>query len=723
MKEFQPVWYTTEDFADAVPLGVYHKEQEKKLLKNNGIKDYHVLLRADYVAEKGTNCLLRITADDYYKLYINGVFVTQGPAPAYPESYYYNEIDVTGYIRPGKNVFAVHLYYQGLINRVWNSGDNRCGIGAELIIYDSRTGEEKEKDSFLDSRELKWRYRISDAYKGEVIGYDTQFLENFDSRKWEENWNRPDYDDNDYKEMLLAKWADYHFIKQPTKQLSIYKKEPAFIEEKKNGIFLDMGEEITGTLCIRAEGAAGRKIYIYCGEECDEAGRVRYEMRCNCTYKEEWILDEGEHTLEQFFYKGFRYVWLVLEQDVEIKEVWAKIQHYPLVDELCRFSCSNKKLEKIFQMCKNTVKYGTQEGYLDCPTREKGQYLGDAIVTAHAQVWLTGSTEMLRKCIQQFAETSRICKGLMAVAPGALMQEIADFSLLWSQLLLLDYQFTGDKVFLEKYYPVAKGVLAYFSQYAGENGLLYQVADKWNLVDWPENLRDNYDFSLSRPVVAEGCHNVVNALYVGAAKTLAEIEEFLELPQTMDWISLKNAFCNTFFREETGLFADSETSSHSAVHSNIYPLYFGLAPKQAVEGIVEFLRKKGLCCGVFLSYFFLKALAKVKHHDVMYELLVNESEQGWVNMLREGATTCYEAWGKEQKWNTSLLHPWASAPIPLIIEELAGFKPIVAKEGVVSYGLESHIPKELTAFDLRIPFDGKIYVIKKVADKVLSQEV
>ena len=59
-------------------------------------------------------------------------------------------------------------------------------------------------------------------------------------------------------------------------------------------------------------------------------------------------------------------------------------------------------------------------------------------------------------------------------------------------------------------------------------------------------------------------------------------------------------------------------------------------------------------------------------YDMVYELLVNEGEHGWVNMLREGATTCFEAWGKDQKWNTSLCHPWASAPIPILIEEIAG---------------------------------------------------
>lgn len=39
------------------------------------------------------------------------------------------------------------------------------------------------------------------------------------------------------------------------------------------------------------------------------------------------------------------------------------------------------------------------------------------------------------------------------------MQEIADFSLLWSRLLLIDYKFTKDKEFLKRYYPIAKAVL------------------------------------------------------------------------------------------------------------------------------------------------------------------------------------------------------------------------------------------------------------------------
>lgn len=130
---------------------------------------------------------------------------------------------------------------------------------------------------------------------------------------------------------------------------------------------------------------------------------------------------------------------------------------------------------------------------MDCPTREKGQYLGDAVVTAHAQVLLTGETQMLLKCIDQFAQTRAVCPGLLAVAPGGLMQEIADYSLMYPQLLALYYRYTGNAAALLPYYKTALGMIRHFAQYERADGLLVQVADKWNLVDWPENLRDEYD--------------------------------------------------------------------------------------------------------------------------------------------------------------------------------------------------------------------------------------
>ena len=78
---------------------------------------------------------------------------------------------------------------------------------------------------------------------------------------------------------------------------------------------------------------------------------------------------------------------------------------------------------------------------------------------------------------------------------------------------------------------------------------------------------------------------------------------------------------------------------------------------------------------VQFAYFVLKALGKIGAYEDELRLLLNESEHSWVNMLREGATTCFEAWGKDQKWNCSLCHPWACAPIIIIVEDILKIDP------------------------------------------------
>lgn len=731
---FQPEWFTIPEFAHTQPLCMYHKESEG--MPSDGCTagaqtdsrgNLHVLARAEYLWENGdlpgARAVMRITADDYYKLYINGRYAGQGPAPAYPEYYYYNELDITPYLKKGKNVLAVHLYYQGLVNRVWNSGDGRFGIACEISEIRSIT----KKSRIIIPR---WRYKVSEAYTGAVTGYDTQFLEDFDSRMWDEDWNMPEFADQMWKPMVRAERADHQCSRQPTEMLQVYRIRPKTLKKTREGWLADMGEEITGALLVWAESDGnGKTIVIRCGEELEEAGpiqKVRYDMRCSCRYEETWTLKKGACRLEPYDYKGFRYAELAVSPGVRVTRVEAEVRHYPMDEIRCTLSTDNPALDGIFRICKNGVKYGTQEAYLDCPTREKGQYLGDAVISAHAHVWLTGDVRMLRKCIAQFAHTAGICPGLMAVAPGDYMQEVADFSLLWSQLLLLDYQFTGDRRFLKKYLPTAEGIVRHFRRYEREDGLLEQVADKWNLVDWPENLRDGYDFELSRPVVAPGCHNVVNALYVGAVKTLEELMDMLEDPMDIPktpvddleerkrgyrWKRLRDAYVNAFYNSGTGLFCDSTVSAHSALHSNIYPLFFGLCPAGSEGRIADFLVEKGLSCGVMTGYFYLRALAAAGRYEDEYRMLVNGSEHGWVNMLREGATACWEAWGKDQKWNTSLCHPWASGPIAVLIEDIAGIRPDPKEER--GFRFEPHVPGELGSFRLTFPFGDRQYEVVK----------
>ena len=58
------------------------------------------------------------------------------------------------------------------------------------------------------------------------------------------------------------------------------------------------------------------------------------------------------------------------------------------------------------------------------------------------------------------------------------MQEIADYSLMYPQLLALYYRYTGNAAALLPYYKTALGMIRHFAQYERADGLLVQVADK-----------------------------------------------------------------------------------------------------------------------------------------------------------------------------------------------------------------------------------------------------
>lgn len=703
---FKPTWYTIPEFANRVPMDMYHKESVNKKIAVELVKNLHVLTRTSYVVDdESSQYTLGITADDSYKLYINGEYVTQGPIFSYVEHYFYHEVDITPYLKKGKNVIALHTYYQGVINRVQNSGDGRYAVATMI---------RKAEENWVD---LQWKYQVSAAYTGGVIGYNTQFMEDFDSNIWEENWNEESYDDSLWDEMVPATWADYTLEKQPVKAITRYEVPIKTIEKSDKKWWIDLGQEITGNIQLEATGVKGQIVSVRCGEELNDDGSVRYKMRCFCQYEELWTLASGKVCkLEQYDYKGFRYIELLPDEGIEILSLKVFARHYPMDDETCTLNSSNEMLDQVFRICKNGVKYGTQEGFVDCPTREKGQYVGDAIVTGNAQSWLTGTTEMMEKCIRLIAQTKDICPGLLAVVPGNQMQEIADFSLMWAQTIMQYYRFTGKTKLLKEMRPVVIGMIEYFRQFAREDGLLSKVDDKWNLVDWPEGLRDNYDFPLTRPIMSTECHNVINALYIGAMQTLAEIEALIGAEQTYDWECVGEAYIKAFYRPEQGLFADREFGEHCAMHSNLYALYFGLVPKEREQKTGDFLIRKGLNCGVYTTYFLLKALARIGRYQDVYDLMINETEHGWVNMVREGATCCYEAWGKDQKWNTSLCHPWASAPITILIEYIGGF--VLDPSSEKGYYFEPHIPEELEEFELNLMFRGEKYKIKKQDQEV-----
>jgi len=655
MSVFNSKWITNSDFFNLNPIDVFHKECDNRVVDHDEkYKNKHILFRKKVEIDSFSKVTVRISADDYYKLYINGEYVTQGPAPGYNFNYYYNEIDVSKYVKTGENTIAVHTYYQGLVNRVWVSCDLRHGLVMDMYADEKLVAETDET--------WKCAYHTGFSECGK-FGYQTQYAECFDASSPEYSFASEDYDDSSWDNAFVKINSDYTLVPQPTKQLSVYDVKPSLVRKTDFGYFVDFGFEAVGYLKFSATGNLGDTIIMHFGEELNPDGSVRWNMRCNCNYEEKFILSGRNcDTLSQYDYKAFRYAEIIIPEGVKVFEdsIVFTVRHNPY-ECIKNYSGNNEDLARIYKLCSDTIKYGVQECFMDCSHREKGQYLGDVTISGLAHMMLTGDASMIIKALDNFCQSSFICKGIMTVAPASFMQEIADYSLQFPFQVLRVYEYTKDIAFLKRMYPYVMNVHEYFMKYRCENGLIQSVKDKWNLVDWPKDLRDDYDFPLET-VICDGFHNVINGFYLAMQKHIDEIRAVLGEAPLGTTEKTEQGYIEMFLDKEQNLFVDAEGSKHASYQSNVLALFADVNVSSEVKSsIIDHIESKTLCSGgTYMSFFALYSLKRAGRYDLCEKLIADKN--AWLAMLDAGATVCFEVWKKEQKWNVSFFHPWSACP-------------------------------------------------------------
>lgn len=647
-RRFTGRWITTQEFADQRPLNVFHRQLKPLALPEGLPRNRHILFRRRFRLDVVRPTTLFISADDYYKLYINGRFVTMGPCPGYSFHYYYNKIDITEYIKQGDNVLAVHTYYQGLINRVWVSGD--CQHGMILDMVDATGTLLASDESFLCCEHTGY------AECG-IVGYDTQFMERYDSAAAEAGFERPEYDDSGWAKARVRAHADYELYEQPTRQLEFEAVAPAHVDVCGRIVRCDFGGMYAGYLCATAVGRRGSAIELRCGQELRADGSVRADMRCNCRYEERWLLSGGMDELKQYDYKSFRYAEFELPAGCELKldSIRLLARHYPfeLRAEPAR---SDARFRAVWELCVRSLKYGVQEVIQDCMDREKGQYLGDGCYTALAHMIATRDPAIARKLIDDSLRSAFVNPGLMTCSTCSFMQEIAEYPLMLPFSMLAYWRLTGDNAQLERWYaPTAAMLDFYREQYERGDKLLYDL-DKWCVVEWPDVYRDGYDYDLREGRVCKGTHNVINAYYLGAVMSFNAIARLLQRPLYRDARPLYDAYVAAFYDRERALFTDSIESEHISMPGNMVAYMYGICPDARAEAnMLQLIRNNRLkSCMLFMTFPMLCGLKRTGNDALLNELLVDEG--GWMRMLREGATATFEGWGRDAKWNTSLFH-------------------------------------------------------------------
>lgn len=649
MHNFTGKWITDEEFFSLKPRNVFHRQLEKTDLPCDEHRNRHILFRKKFNWDKEiSNGKVYITADDYYKLYINGSFVAQGPAPSYHFHYNYNVIDITPFLEKGENTIAVHTLYQGLINRVWQSADNRHGLIMDLYIDGTL--------AVCSDETFKTKPHSGYTEMG-TVGYETQFMEKYDSNSAEVGFEQMDFDDSDWSNAKIHKCSDHILTEQKSDMLVFEKVNPVEMKRTGNKVFIDFGSNYVAYLCITAGGKSGDKITVRCGQELNDDMTVRYNLRANCNYEEQWVLSDGESSLDWFDYKSFRYAELIVPDNCEITNVYLNVRHYPfeLKTQLKKEYADNQDLRRIWDLCVHTQKYGVQEVIQDCMEREKGFYVGDGCYTALTNMILTQNDSIVRKLIDDAFKTDFITDGLVTCLDCSFIQEIAEYPLMMIYLIIWHYKLTGNKEYLGKNYPKVIKVLECYRKEYENNGLLCNL-DKWCVVEWPRNFQDNYDVDTYEGKVCEEAHISINAYYIEAVKTANKMADILGLEKYRDEKTLTDAFTKAFYNKEKHLFKDGVNTDHISIVGNIFPFAFDLCPDEKCrENIINMISERKISAVSFFCAFpALIGFVRNGRYDLVKDALLDEG--AWLRMLAEGATTTFEGWGKDTKLNISLFH-------------------------------------------------------------------
>ncbi len=497
--------------------------------------------RTFYLKDIPANTLICVTADTQYRFYVNGKHVNRGPARGFQISWPYDTVDITPFLKKGKNVIAAIVHNTGISTFQYI----HQGYAGFLLV--GKVGTENI------SANLEWRVRPAPGFKRVTTRVSIQlgFQEFFDASMDDDSWLFPSYDDSDWsrpycmsvgsmpwhslqeREIPLLRESviipqklvsetvgrckkDYEEITDVVSLFLREKKEwrkPTQTFKKSNigAVFsipptgagnyraycIDFGKETVGSLRIAAEGGDGKEIIdtLICEGKEELSPIIRSpEEGCRIAFGNRLFLRAGKTEHEQFDYWGFRYLVIVVRNSRKKLKIRIRLHAvgYPL-EVKGKFQSSNEKLNKIYEISSWTQQCCMLDAYVDCPWREQAQYWGDAKIQAQNTFYLSADTKLFKRGIKQIG-IQEIPNGLTyAYAPAAWHRCILpDFTLTWIITHWDYYWQTGELSLFKQMTERIHRAFNYFFHMTDKNGLLVCDDRYWLFLDWSPIFKKSY---------------------------------------------------------------------------------------------------------------------------------------------------------------------------------------------------------------------------------------
>jgi len=681
-----------------------------------------VLFRKNFeLSTKPEKFVIHLSADNHYRLFVNGQYVLRGPARGDISHWFYETIDIATLLQTGNNVIAAEVVNWGpkrsftIISQMTSfilQGDT----DAEKMVNTSGGSWKCIQNQAYWPKIVQWMTDRSTIDFGLYVGNPTDSIR-ADKYPW--GWAETDYDDTNW---FPAKWCDIAggrdaqfaggilygggklliprrtgILKETKVQFTRLarttgiEKNEDFIHDRGKlvipanqtvSLLLDQTYETLGYPEMLVSAGKNAHIQVMYSEnmivnnQSPKGNRNEIQGKRMVGIKDIFIPDGGKNRLfKPTYIRAFRFIQLDIKTSDEpliIEKYYHISCNAPIVLK-AKLETRNPQIDWMMEAGWRTVSICAQDMLISDAAYEQMQYTGDSRVHNLALLTLSGDDRLTRNALIQF-DQSRIPEGLTyACYPNPFHLIIPSYSLIWIDQVHDYMMWSDDKAFIAGFELGIYSVLDWFEKRRQTNGLLGKI-DWWAALAWPRHYKNG-----EPPTVYEGNNTLYSLHYAYTLRHAADIFEYLgKSAHAEDFRHRADQICkaiNELCLSKEGFYTESPVNKQVSQITNLMAILAeattGDKAKQLISKLLEPKDWFGQV-DLFLHLYLFEAMNKTG----MQEKFIPELSE-WKLMKDRGMTTYAEVpleWGEENQ--RSECHPWSSAPNYFFFRTICGIQPL-----------------------------------------------
>ncbi len=610
------------------------------------------MLRKEFVAKGGVKrATAYVSGMGLFEMYVNGSkigdHVLSPNLTDYGKTIYYVTFDVTKNVTAGKNVVGLILGN----GRYWAPRE-KVPIGMKNFGYPkARAQLEIEYADGTTARVVSdgtWKVTTD----GPIRANNEYDGEEYDARKEFPGWDRPGFNDSNWRPVELVQAPAGRMAAQMAEPLRVTQTlKPVKATPLRNGVYVfDMGQNMVGWCRLRMRGVKGTQVRLRFAETLRDDGELYIDNLRSARATDLYTLKGGEpeEWEPRFTYHGFRFIEVQgFPGQPTVEAVEGRVVH-DAMSKVADFVSSNPLLNQIH----SNIYWGVRGNYrsipTDCPQRDERQgWLGDRSVVSRSESYLFDVAAFYTKWETDLVDSQRPSGSIPDVSPAywTMYNDDVTWPSTFIQIPSMLYDQYGDIRVIERNYGSMKKWIDHMRGFL-EDGLM--TKDTYG--DWCVPPEDPKLIHSQDPARQTDGKLLATAYYYWMVRQMSRFARLIgKEPEAVEYDGLgaqiKTAFNKRFFNPGAGVYGNGTQTS------GILPLSFGMTSdenrKSVLDGLIHKIQLESnghVGTGLVGAQWLMRTLSENGRIDVAYQIATQKSYPGWGYMVSKGATTIWELW-------------------------------------------------------------------------------